>query len=103
MWYLNSKPHLTRERRIFETFNDCSFILGAYHLILFSDYVLSAEVQSNAGISFFLLVVTFIGVYLVKIVKDYILMVKRNQQLKEKKLAKLARYDSEMEILKDIR
>jgi hypothetical protein len=72
MCNLAYRPHICKERRIFETVNDCFFLFGTYHLILYSDFVTNPEVQSTAGLSFYIFIAVLMGLYLVKITKDFV-------------------------------
>jgi len=52
MMFLHMRPHVDRGRHRIEVFNECAVILSAYHMILFSKFSPSLEVQFGCGYSY---------------------------------------------------
>ena len=61
MWYINVQPHVTRERKYLEIFNEIMIIMCTYHMVLFSQFNGSPELH-------FLLGYTYVGVIALVIV-----------------------------------
>jgi len=52
MWYLNVRPHDSRERVRLEVFNEVLIMLCVYHMMLFSKFTTNITAQFYFGYSF---------------------------------------------------
>jgi len=62
MWYLNVRPHDSRERVRLEVFNEVLIMLCVYHMMLFSKYTTNITATYYFGYSFiFFVLIGLVG------------------------------------------